>query len=78
MGGGNTNLQSSPSPVQGEVSINKQIRKAGVCMGLDYHNPNPCVRLLGRTNESKIEIDGKIGIALIQWCYDLNDELGVL
>ena len=34
-------------------------------MGPDYHNPNPCVRLLGRASESGIEIDGKIGIALI-------------
>ena len=34
-------------------------------MGLDYHNPNPWVRLLGRANESEIEIDGKIGTALI-------------
>ena len=34
-------------------------------MKLDYHNPNPWVRLLGRANESEIEIDGKIGTALI-------------
>ena len=34
-------------------------------MGQDYHNPNPWVRLRGRANESEIEIDGKIGIALI-------------
>ena len=58
-------LQSSPNPVQGGVSVNKQIRKAGVCMGLDYHNPNPWVRLLGRANESEIEIDGRVGKALI-------------
>ena len=36
-----------------------------MCVGLDYHNPNPWVRLLGKANESKIEIDGKIGTALI-------------
>ena len=63
MGGGNTNLLSSPSPSQAEVSIKKQLREAGVCIGPDNHNPNAWVRLLGRVNES--EIDGKIGIALI-------------
>ena len=65
MGGGKTNLQSSPSPSLGGVSINKQLKKVVVCMGLDYHNPNPWVRLLGRANESEIKIDGKIGTALI-------------
>ena len=64
-GGRNTNLQSSHSPVQGGISINKQIRKAGVFMGLDYHHPNPWVRLLERVNESEIEIDGIISKALI-------------
>ena len=44
---------------------NKQLREAGVCMGLDYHNQNPWFRLLGRANECEIKIDGKIGIALI-------------
>ena len=34
-------------------------------MGLDYHNPNPWVRLLGRANEFEIKIDGKIDTALI-------------
>ena len=65
MRGGNTDLQSSPNPSQGGVSINKQLRKTGTCLGLDYHNPNSWVRLLGRANESEIEIDGKIGTALI-------------
>ena len=64
-GGGSTNLQSSPSPSQKGVSISKQLRKAGVLMGLDYHNPNPWVRLLHRANESEIEIDRKLGTALI-------------
>ena len=64
-GGVNADIQSSPSPSQGVVSINKQLREAGVCMGLDYHNPNLRVRLLGRANESEIEIDGEIGTALI-------------
>ena len=33
--------------------------------GPDYHNPNPWVRLLGRGNESEMEIDGNIGTTLI-------------
>ena len=31
----------------------------------DYHNLNPWFRFLGRANESEIEIDGKLGTALI-------------
>ena len=27
-------------------------------MGPDFHNPNPWVWILGRANESEIEIDG--------------------
>ena len=57
-----------PSPSQGKVSINKQLRKAGVFMGPDYHNPNPWVRLLGKANASKIKIDGKVGTLLIDSC----------
>ena len=34
-------------------------------MGPEYYNPNPWVRILGRANESEIEIDGKISKALI-------------
>ena len=54
MGGGNTDLQSSPNPNQGGVNINGKLRKDGVFMALDYHNPNPWVRILGRANESEI------------------------
>ena len=36
-----------------------------MCMGPDYYNLNPWVRLLGRVNESEIEIDGIINKALI-------------
>ena len=67
-GGGNTDLQSCPSPCQGRVSVSKQLKEAGVFMGPDYHNPNPWIRLLGRANESEIEIDGKIGTTLIYSC----------
>ena len=65
MGGGNTDLQSSPNPDQGGVNISRQLRKAGVFMGPDYHNPNPWVRILGRANESEIEIDRIKSKALI-------------
>ena len=33
--------------------------------GLKYYNPNPWVRILGRANETEIEIDGTISKALI-------------
>ena len=33
--------------------------------GPDYYNPNLWVRILGRANKSKIEIDGVISKALI-------------
>ena len=65
IGGRSTDLQSSPSPGQGGVSINKQLRKAGVFKGQDYHNLNAWVRLLGRANEYEIKTDGKIDTALI-------------
>ena len=65
MGEGNPNLHSSSSPSLGGVSINKQLREMGVCMGPDFYNSNPWVRLLGRANESEIEIDGQMGIVLI-------------
>ena len=33
--------------------------------GSEYYNPNPWVRILGRANETEIEIDGNISKALI-------------
>ena len=63
--GGNPDLHSSPNPDQRGVNINGQLRKAGVFMGPDYHNPSPWVRILGRTNESEIEYDGIKSKALI-------------
>ena len=33
--------------------------------GLEYYNPNPWARILGRANETDIEIDGIICKALI-------------
>ena len=56
-GGGNVTLQSSPSDDQGGINFNRQLRQAGVSAGLEYYNPNPWVRILGRANETEIEID---------------------
>ena len=57
-GGGNTDLQSSPTLDKGGININGQLRQAGVFTGPDYYTPNPWVRILERANESEIEIDG--------------------
>ena len=65
MGGGKPSLQSSPNHDKGGVNIDGQLRQAGVSTGLEYYNPNPWVRILGRADESEIEIDGKISKALI-------------
>ena len=59
-GGGNPSLQFSPSNNQGGVNIDRQLRQVGVSTGPEYYNPNPWVGILGRANESEIEIDGKI------------------
>ena len=65
MRGGNPSLQSFPSNYQGGVNIDGQLRQAGVSTWPEYYKPNPWVRMLGRANESEIEISGKISIALI-------------
>ena len=64
-GGRKPRPQSSPNHNQGGVNINRYLRKAGVFTGLDYPNPNPWVQILGRANESEIEIDGIRSKALI-------------
>ena len=64
-GGGNTTLHSSPSDDQGGININKELRQVGVLNGLEYYNSNPWARILGRANETDIEIDGIISKALI-------------
>ena len=64
-GGGDKTLQSSPSDDQGGININRQLRQVEVSDGLEYYNPNPWARILGRANETEIEIDGKISKALI-------------
>ena len=65
MGQGNIDLQSSPNHDKGGININGQLRQDGMFTGPDYYNPNPWVRILGRANESEIEIDGVISRALI-------------
>ena len=65
MGGGNATPESSPSDDQRGININRQLRQTGVSNRLEYYNPNPWVRILGRANETEIEIDGKISKALI-------------
>ena len=63
--GRNHNLQSSPSNDQGEVHINRELRAAGAWTDSDYYNPNAWARILGRTKETDVEIDGVISKALI-------------
>ena len=64
-GGGNTTLQSSPSGNQGGIHIYKEFRVAGTQTDSAYYNPNPWARILGRANETDVEIDGVISKALI-------------
>ena len=63
-GGGNTTLQSSPSNDQGGIHINRELRVAGAQTDSNYYNPNPWARILGRANETDVEIDGVISKAL--------------
>ena len=61
--GGNTTLHSFPSDDQGGININGELRQVGVSNGLENYNPNPWARILGRANETDIEIDGIINKA---------------
>ena len=67
-GGGNRILQSSPSSKQGGVHINRELRAAGTQTDSSYYNPNLWARILGRANETDVEIDGVISKALIDCC----------
>ena len=58
-------LQYSPSDDPGGIIINRQLQQAGESNGLEYYNPNPWVRILGRAFKTEIEIDEKISKALI-------------
>ena len=66
-GGGKPILQSSPSDNQGEIHIHQELRAAGAQTDPDCYNPNPnpWARILGRANETDVEIDGVISKALI-------------
>ena len=64
-GGGKPILQSSPSDNQGGIHIHQELRAAGAQTDPDYYNPNPWARILGRANETDVEIDGVISKALI-------------
>ena len=58
-------LQSSPHDDQEGININGELRLVEVSDGPEYYNPNPWARILGRANETEIEIDRKISKALI-------------
>ena len=64
-GGGDTTFQCFPSDDQGGININGELRQVGVSNGLEYYNPNPWARILGRANETKIKLDGIISKVLI-------------
>ena len=57
-------LQSSASDDPGGININGHLRQTGESNGLEYYNPYLWVRILGRANETEIEIDGKVSKAL--------------
>ena len=63
--GGNVTLQSSPSDDLGGINIDGQLKQTWESNGLEYYNPKPWVRILGRVNETENEIDGTISRALI-------------
>ena len=64
-GRGKAILQSSPSDNQGGIHIDEELGPVKVLNGLEYYNPNPWARILGRANETDVEIDGVISKALI-------------
>ena len=87
--GGNTNLQSSPSNNQGGVNINGELRSIGAHDDSNYYNPKPWARILGRANETDVEIDGIISKALIDsdamilmiskdYCYECGYKIQTL
>ena len=63
--GGESILQSTPSDNQGGIHIHWELSTAGTQTDPDYYNPNPLARILGRANETDVEIDGVISKALI-------------
>ena len=64
-GGGKPILQSSPNVNQGGIHIHQELIAAGAQTDPDYYNPSPWARILGRANETDVEIDGVISRDLI-------------
>ena len=71
------------------MHINRDLRAAGAQADSDYYNPNPWARILGRTNETDVEIDGVISKALIDsgamismmskdYCYERGYKIQLL
>ena len=56
--GGKSILQSPPSDNQGGIHIHQELKVAWTQTDPDYYNPNPWARILGRANETDVEIDG--------------------
>ena len=56
---------TSPSDNQGAIHIYQELIAAGAQADPDYYNANPWARILGRANETNVEIDGVISKALI-------------
>ena len=65
------------------------MRAAGAQTDSSYYNPNPWARILGRANETDVEIDGVISKALIDsgvmismiskdYCYEQGYEIQLL
>ena len=88
-GGGNTTLQSSPSDNQGGIHIHKELRVAEAQTDSNYYNPNPWARILGRANETDVEIDRVVSKVLIDsgamismmikdYCYEQGYEIQLL
>ena len=54
--GGIASLKFSPSDDQEGNYIDRELRQVGLWEELEYYNPNPWARILGRANETDVEI----------------------
>ena len=75
-----------PGNNQGGVYTHRELRVAGAQTDSDYYNPNPWARILGRANDTDVEINGVISKALIDsgamismmsrdYCYEQGYEI---
>ena len=66
--------------------MDRELKTTGVQDDSDYYNPNPWARILGRSNETDVEIDGIISKVLIDsgamilvmskdYCYEHGYEI---